>query len=315
MSHDPPNPATILTFLAPTDRCNQRCPSCYLTEVSGEPVNQTGLAPRDYARFVEHFVESDIPLLTIDFQGYEVTLPQSWPFVEAVFEVANRHRVRKSFITNGMLLHKHAARIDSLDPSSISISLDGGTVSANDRLRGLAGALETTLTSVRRFLDRVPRYADRLKVCSCLYDEENVASLEVMPSLLKELGVKRWRLAYELTSIDGRARAAEPREKIVAWIARLQAAADAEGISCEVHDATHFFTKEDEHRIRLIRIPSFEFLYRMDPLGYVRAGLEVYDAWARNPGVRWRPETENAVEAVGHWQRVAATQTSPLRSA
>ena len=307
--------AAILTFLAPAERCNQKCPSCYLTEVSGEPVSVFALRPADYAEFIEQFVEAGVPVLTVNFQGYEVTLPQSWPYVEAAFAVANRRGLRKSFITNGMLLYKYAERIDTLDPSSISISLDGGDATTNDRLRGLPGAFDATLTSLRRFLDAVPDYADYLKVCSCLYDEENVESLVTMPKVLRTLGITRWRLAYELTAVDERSKAAQPREVIVGWIARLQAAAEVEGVHCEVHDAVNFFTEEDERRIRLIRIPSFDFLYRMDPLGYVRTGLEVYRSWQRHPGVRWRPGAISAVEAVGHWERVERSRVTDKTAA
>ena len=51
-------PPVVLTFLAPAERCNQRCPACYITEVVQEPVTRSQLQPADYARFVEEFVEA-----------------------------------------------------------------------------------------------------------------------------------------------------------------------------------------------------------------------------------------------------------------
>ena len=109
-------PPAILTFVAPARRCNQRCPRCYLTEVSHEPVSAIGLSPEDYVRFVSDFVDAAIPILTVNFQGYEVTLPESWPYVEAVFGYAAQHNLPRAFVTNGMLLHKWTDRVLALEP-------------------------------------------------------------------------------------------------------------------------------------------------------------------------------------------------------
>ena len=187
--------ALSLTLLAPADRCNQACPACFITEVAREPVHRFDLSPEDYAQFVSDFVESEHDIQTVSFAGYEVTLPAAWPYVEAAFSVAIRHGLRRSFITNGMLLSKWTDRIDALDLHQITVSLDGATAAENDRLRGLPGAFGATVRSVTRFAEAAPRFRSRLVVASCLYDDANVASLEEMPRLLASLGIRGWTLS------------------------------------------------------------------------------------------------------------------------
>ena len=197
-------PPVEMTFLAPADRCNQSCPACAITEVVGEPVQRFELSPQHYSRFVECFVEAEIPILTVSFQGYEVTLPRSWPYVEAVFRVAQKHGLRRFFVTNGMLLHKWTDRILDLDVGRINVSLDGATSEVNDPIRGLPGAFEATLQSMRTFLSRAPRYRSRLVVGSIVHDETNFRSLFGMPALLRSLGLSRWVLGFGLARIEGR---------------------------------------------------------------------------------------------------------------
>ena len=52
-----------------------------------------------------------------------------------------------------MLLHKHVDRVVRLDPQRIGVSLDGATAEVNGRIRGLPGAFEATVASVRTGLE------------------------------------------------------------------------------------------------------------------------------------------------------------------
>ena len=131
-------PPVVLSFLAPAVRCNQRCPACILDQI-GEPVSEVGLAPADYGLFVEQFVEAKVPIRSVTFQGYEVTLPASWPYLEVAFAVAREHEVARDFITNGMLLHKWTDRVEALDPQRISVSLDGSDPQTTTRSAGSEG--------------------------------------------------------------------------------------------------------------------------------------------------------------------------------
>ena len=73
-----------LTFIAPARNCNQNCPGCAIA-LRDEPVHEFDLTPEDYVKFASDIYDAGIPIQAISFQGYEVTLPRSWPYLEAVF--------------------------------------------------------------------------------------------------------------------------------------------------------------------------------------------------------------------------------------
>ena len=297
-------PPIALTFLAPADRCNQRCPRCYLTEVVHEPVHETTLGPLDFAHLVHELVGEDMAILSVAFQGYEVTLPRSWPYVEATFAAAAEHGLRRSFITNGMLLHKVADRVDALDPARISVSLDGADATVNDRLRGLEGAFEATLRSLRVFLKKAPRFQERLVIASCLYDEDNFRSLLALPLLARELGLQRWALSLELREQDGRARPCAAPSTVTRWIRELSQAAAAHGVECHVNDEFGFFEGLDP-TLPIHRVFNANFLYRVEPSGHIRVGHEILDVWDPASARPWHPGVDRAIDVVEYWLAVS----------
>lgn len=295
----------FLSFLAPAERCNQKCPSCYLTEVVQEPVHRFELTPADFAHFVTQFIEAKVPVGAVMFQGYEVTLPRSWPYLEAVFDVANDSGVPTSFITNGMLLDRWADRIDALDPAAITISLDGADAETNDRLRGLTGAFDASLRSVRSFLEKVPRYRSRLSIASTLYDEDNVRSLREMPAVLQDLGVSKWQLGYELYLQHGRCAPVQTPATLVAWAETLAQAATAKGIAFYTSDEFDTLADVDTRSVPIRRLFDPDLLYRIDPLGYVRSGRSMLEVWSEDATTRWDPACDDAVTVAGYNRRGA----------
>ena len=308
-----PESAVFLSFLAPAVSCNQRCPSCYLTEVVREPVHEFELDPADFARFVEQFVEAGAPLGAVMFQGYEVTLPQSWRYLEAVFEVAKRHRIPATFITNGMLLDRWTERIDMLDPAAITISLDGADSLTNDRLRGLSGAFDATLRSTRSFLTRLPRFRERLSVASILYDDANVSSLRAMPRLLRDLGILQWKVGYELQLKNGRCEPAQPLTTVVGWAAELAAEASSMGVDFHTSDEFDRLGDTDTGSMEVRRLFDPGRLFRVDPLGYVRSGRQILDEWNPDGAARWDPRRDHAAVVSG-WLNGPDAQRRPLVS-
>ena len=252
MQHDDHLPPVVLTFLAPAERCNQRCPNCYITEVVDEPVRSFELSPADYARFFDQFVEAGIPILSTKFQGYEVTLPRSWPYLEAVFQRAQALGVRRTFITNGMLLSRWTKRIRALGVSRLSVSLDGASAEINDRFRGLVGAFAATAKSLARFLDEAPEYADRVAVASVLRDEDgdSFCSLVNMPRLLRTLGVGHWVLSVEYGIADDRIKPLIDPGPLLKRLETLQRSAEAEGIRFHASDEYGALTHRRTTRCR-----------------------------------------------------------------
>ena len=300
-----PRPPVALTFIAPAEQCNQRCPACILDQAE-EPVSRFDLTPGDYVAFVEHFVNSEVPILTLSFQGYEVTLPRSWPYLESVFSLAKRHRMRRSFVTNGMLLARFADRLDDLSPDRIAVSLDGASPPPNDRLRGLPGAFDATTRSVRRFLRAVPRLRDRVIVLSTLYDEENVRSLIEMPRLLRDMGVSQWMVSSGLQMSQDTAAPAHEIARLRTWFAQLRDAAAEEGVRFHVSDEFGLLEREDREQLSARRVFNLDFLYRLDPTGGIRVGSEILKPWKQSHVRQWHPSSDDAVEVSGYWEAAAA---------
>ena len=270
-STDPP---VTLTFLAPAERCNQRCPACILDR-TGEPVQSFDLSPDDFALGVSQFVAAGARIRAVLFQGYEVTLPRSWPYVEAVFRVAREHSIRRGFITNGMLLHKWIDRTAALDTQRVTVSLDGASPEVNDPIRGIKGAFNATVESLRAFVQRVPGYRTRLAVASCVYPRQNEASLREMPRLLRSLGIERWLITFEVMIVDGVGRPAQAPETIPDTLRSLLEAADRYGVRAIANDELGVLNREVESvplGLRTTRLIEPDYLYRIEPSGHVPRG-------------------------------------------
>ena len=296
----------VLTYLAPADRCNQRCPACIIDRL-GEPVSEFELRPQDFAQIATELIEDGVPIRGINFQGYEVTLPRSWPYLESVFEVARCHNVRRTFITNGMLLAKHTESIIDLDPQRISVSLDGADAVTNDRLRGLSGAFAATLYNLERFLADAPQFAERLSIVSTLYDDENVESLRAMPSLVRRLGIPRWAVTLESDFKDGQQTAVHPAETIVRWASELAASAQEDGIAFQFNDEFGILggATKSHPPLRQQRLFDPESIVRVDPAGFMRVGRELLTTWQADEKRRWQPGKRRAAEVIGYRQRLS----------
>ena len=295
-------PRVVLTFLAPAERCNQRCPACILDR-AGEPVSERILGPVDYGRLVEELLEDGVPIRGVGFQGYEVTLPRSWPYVEAAFEVARGHRIRRSFITNGMLIDLHRAAIDRLDPHRISVSLDGADAETNDRLRGLPGAFLATTKNLSRFLRELPRMRKRVGLVSVLYDEENFRSLLAMPSLLGQLGVRRWAVSVELEFSTGRGRPRHATETLARWISELRRSAEQAEIEFHFNDEFGLFRQDGAKARPELRGETLfdpDWILRVEPTGHIRVGHELLMTWDADRARLWRPSKNRAIQVIGY---------------
>ena len=293
----------ILTFLAPAERCNQHCPHCYLTELVHEPVHVFDLLPADYGTYVQHFAEANIPIRAVSGQGYEVTLPQSWPYLEAAFEAARAQSVPRSFVTNGMLLAKWIDQISAIEPEGIVVSLDGADAGTNDRFRGLDGAFDATLGNLRKFLSALPAYRGRLAIASTLLGERSFRSLQRMPKLLRELGLRRWQVSYAFEVPDDRCQPVERLDTLVSWSRQLRYLAQEAGIEFDFTDEFHHLQKADRGDLPVRRLYHSDALYRLDPMGNIHSGeqlLRVFDPACARP---WDPATENAVEVSRYWRR------------
>ena len=300
-------------MLAPATTCNQRCPRCYLTEVRREPVHSFALTPHHFAQAVNELINAGAHLLTICFQGYEVTLPQSWPYVEAVFSHGSASDIRRCFITNGMRLHALADQILAVNPSRIAVSLDGADSITNDKHRGVDGAWQRTLKSMELFLDAAPSMRDKLIVASVLYKESNFDSLLRMPALLADLGILNWCLGLEVA--EGRAgeiRLAEDPNRLVDQLGKLELAAKESGIAFFVGDEFSLVEMYDVDRPFIKSLPdSIEFV-RLLPSGHVYWGKDAMRQSTRANDARWQPHEESFVAFI---ERTRQAETDGFNNA
>ena len=297
------SPPVVLTLLAPADRCNQRCPECII-DLVGEPVRQFVLSPGDYGDIVDVLVSAGVPVHSISFQGYEVTLPTSWPYVEAAFAAANRHGIDKGFITNGMLLHRWIDRVRELDPSRIAISIDGSDEETHDSLRGLAGALMATNESVLRFLEHAPEFRDRLAVASTLFLRKNKESLLGMPAVLHRLGLSRWALSAGLKVQDGKKQPIDEIEELADAFAALIEVGEREGLQVHVNDEFGRLRGRGRKRpsgFRSLRRPNS--IVRVEPAGYVRVGPELLEAFDPKTARSYDPARDSFLDVIGYRER------------
>ena len=285
-----------LALLAPARRCNQACPRCAITEVFREPVRRFDLGPDDYVRFVASFVDSGIALRSVGFLGYEPTLPESWPYVEAVFNYARDRGIRRSFVTNGMLLAKRTKSVLTLDPQQIAVSLDGGTAEIHDRWRGLPGAFEASLTSLRRFLDKAPRLVSRVEIASTLHDAATADSLLGLPCLLRQLGIRRWLLSLALTRTG--VAISHVTGDVRQWLAALVREAERHGVRPVAVDLKDGSLFGGIPGLQVVKTGSLERTLRLDPSGGVRTGDALMEAYDHSRVVQWSPEDARALEAL-----------------
>ena len=263
-------------------------------------MSQAELSPDHFAQFLIEFCNARIPVLGVNFQGYEVTLPQSWPYVEAVFAAAKARDVERSLITNGMLIHKWADRIRELDVSRVTVSLDGSSASANDPLRGFSGAFDATTKSVKWTTARDPEFGARLAVASTIHSEANFRSLRKMPQLLKRMGVPRWVLGFAVRLVEETAQPVLPTSTLAVWLHDLQTLGEAAGIPTHINDELGVLSGEATESPATKSVFDCDYLYRLDPLGHVRSGRRLLEVWDERFAPKWIPGQSTAPVVAGY---------------
>ena len=296
-------PPVALTFLAPAVACNQRCPQCII-DLSGEPVRDFSLGPKDYVRFVERFVEAEVPIQAVAFQGYEVTLPQSWPYLREVFRFCRPHSIRCSFITNGMLLHKWAEEVAEMQPRRISISFDGSDPEVHDALRGPAWLVQCDGHKHRTLSETRSLHAFRAGGSLDLYDEQNFRSLLKLPRVLTRLGIRQWMVVGGVAVENRHQIVSVSSAQLAGWFQQLADVAHQADIRFYVSDEFgHFKAAGSRTRdVPLRHIFDLRFFYRMYPTGHVRVGREFLESWDTGRHRRWNPSTDDPLEVVDYWQ-------------
>jgi MoaA/NifB/PqqE/SkfB family radical SAM enzyme len=162
-----------------TSRCNLRCVMCkYWQTESEQALGST--------RWCEVFGElAELGCRKVHFSGGEVFLRAD--FLDLV-ESATRRGLKVNMTTNGTLVSRDAVRrIAELGVNGVSISLDGPTATAHNRIRGRDYAFRRSLRTARLLRRASPRTKLRINF---VVMRGNYRRLPEMVRLAGELGAR-----------------------------------------------------------------------------------------------------------------------------
>ncbi len=161
-------------------QCNLKCRHCYINPAQH---GQNTLPLSTIQAWLEPFSENSNTKNLI-FLGGEPTLHPDLP-------AAIRHARKLGFgsitvDTNGYLFHDILGKVDPDEVDTFSFSLDGATQQINDRIRG-EGSFDTCIAGIRKAVLKGFN-------TSLIYtvSRGNIAELELMAPLVKDLGVGRF---------------------------------------------------------------------------------------------------------------------------
>jgi radical SAM protein with 4Fe4S-binding SPASM domain len=233
-------------FAEITRRCNLNCLHCG-SDCGREPISRELTADqwRDFFAYLAANFARPRPLVVIT-GGEPLCHPQ---LNRIVLSLAN-NRLAWGLVTNGWRLTPEA--LDSLlalGLTSITISLDG-LAEAHDWLRGRQGSFERALAAITLAAQRRPTLFD---VVTCV-NPRNLAELPAVMALLRERGVRQWRLF--LIFPKGRARENpalmmddDQLRQLFAWIGRTRKSLQGEDFALDF-SCEGYFPRKIDHAIR-----------------------------------------------------------------
>ena len=187
-------------------KCNLRCRHCY---INPEQQGESNLPLKTIKAWLEIF-SHDCPTANIIFLGGEPTLH---PELHHAVKYARHLGFRSITVdTNGYLFHDILSRVSPREVDFFSFSLDGATRKTNDGIRG-DGCFDACITGIQKTIAK-GFAASLIYTVSRL----NIHELEMMPSLLNELGIER----FFIQVIGLRGKAAESSTKANLQVTRAE---------------------------------------------------------------------------------------------
>jgi MoaA/NifB/PqqE/SkfB family radical SAM enzyme len=161
-------------------KCNLRCRHCY---INPEQQGEKNLSLSTIKAWLDEFAPTSSTTNLI-FLGGEPTLHPD--LARAIKYARQRGFGSITVDTNGYLFHDILSKISPEDVDFFSFSLDGATRRTNDRIRG-KGSYDICKKGIRKAVDK--GFATSL-----IYTVStmNIDELEMMPSLITNLGINRF---------------------------------------------------------------------------------------------------------------------------
>ena len=161
-------------------KCNLRCRHCY---INPEQQGEANVPLKTIRAWLEVF-SHDSPAANVIFLGGEPTLH---PDLNHAIKYARQLGFRSITVdTNGYLFHDILSKVSSREVDYFSFSLDGATRKTNDGIRG-DGSYDACINGIRKAVAN-GFAASMIFTANSL----NIHELEMMPSLLTDLGIERF---------------------------------------------------------------------------------------------------------------------------
>jgi MoaA/NifB/PqqE/SkfB family radical SAM enzyme len=296
----------FLTFVVPSpEGCNLKCPFCFVGQ--RRETAETGLRPDDLARFIREATER-APIFALAIQGYEPLLPASLPYTQAILATGRLLGLRTTLVTNGVVLADALDLLTALRPSKIAISLDAASADAHDRIRGVAGAWDATIESIRSAVEILaPR--TNLAVSSVLLPSKRQL-LDDMPALLHEIGIDDWIINPLLRVGRGRVGGhVDNPANLFRDLQVLKKVADRVGIRLTVDDEFNHLAGGVASSIHVRTLPPDIEIFRLTPAAQCSVGEGILEQMTPD-APRWKP---GAVHAGDFLEMLASKTVSRQR--
>ncbi len=158
----------VLSEIALTYRCNNKCRFCY----AYSPYRESGELTTEEVKRVIDILADDAKVPSLSFTGGEPTLRKD------LFELIQYGRdkgLRMNLITNGILSSdkKFVEKLVAADLNSAQVSIEGPDAATHDFIVGNAGAFEKTVQGIRNL-----RETEIYTHCNTTICKPNVSKLE-----------------------------------------------------------------------------------------------------------------------------------------
>lgn len=180
-----------LSMVIPSSKgCNLKCWFCAI-KGRGE-ADITNLSPRDYETFLKEISSSDqFEVERFSLQGYEPLLPNCWKQTHKLLKLADSFDIPGiSIVSNGTYLGNRAKELSTCC-DEIIVSLDSGIAAFHDKMRGVNGAFEKTLSGL---YTAFKYFEDALIVNSLLIPKKR-NYLESVPETIAKIGISHWYIS------------------------------------------------------------------------------------------------------------------------
>ncbi|MCG8683230.1 MAG: radical SAM protein [Desulfobacterales bacterium] len=195
-------------------RCNLRCAHCYINR---EQHGETTLSLDTIQNWLNIFSHK-ASQTNLVFLGGEPTLHPN--LAEAVKTARKLGFKSITIDTNGYLFRDILDKIKPDEVDFISFSLDGATQETNDSIRG-EGCWDTVMAGIKKA-------SSKGFTCSMIYtvSEKNIHELDLMPRVVKGLGISRFFI--QVVGIRGESNASEARHQVskATWLETIPKTAE-----------------------------------------------------------------------------------------